>query len=288
MKKKSLLIIVIFALCACGVKENQIESNEIISTEMGLPEPTVTPTPAPNEVLEPTNTLLESELPEQETSEEVLTQLSDDILIEQLKNGNFSNLKDGDDYIEALEKIYEREKEYQDKEWVEVDLNGDGRNELIWQQKEQYQKKLKPIYVIFYLTNSEVQIAFIDTIDMTVFLFLSESGSLVRYSQYYGVFSINNFNHYIFNSDWNLKFVYGYSIFEVYDFEDIDEEYWSETYPDATELGVYYYRELNNENNVTSREIINEEQFFQGFKEMTGSGLYDLKPEWEMAIQKYK
>lgn len=220
--------------------------------------------------------LLDKEkIPTIQESEEQDNTSSNDVLIKQIKNGDFSNLKS--DITEEIQRVYTKENESQNIEWREYDLNGDGISELIWQNAVNYNKNMKSIVGIFTFQNGNAKCITWDINDSTEYLFLSETGNIIHYTQYYGLYMFNGFDYYIFDNEWNRKFDYGLYIYYIYDFSEVSDESWYQKHPDMIGEGVYYTKCTVR---FAEEEVLEEKQFMEAFKEIVGPSPDLFLPEW--------
>lgn len=200
-------------------------------------------------------------------------------LKEQIKSGDFSNLKETDNIrIEEIKRVYANKKNDEGIEWIEGDLNGDGLNELIWQEEKSYNEGMKRIVGIFTFQTDEPVCTIWDINDSTEFLFMSDTGNIIYYTQYYGTYYFNGFDCYKFDSDWNKELFYGLHIYNVYDISEVDVQWWHEEHPDMTNEGIYYKRYIL-KSSLKYEENLEEKEFLKGFEEMCGFSFDYMKFE---------
>lgn len=193
--------------------------------------------------------------------------------IERIKNGDFSDIKywydneiADENCLVTLKMIYERLRD--DLEWVERDINGDTVNELIWRE----QKGMQRLKAVFAFENNEVKLVYLHKGDAHFYDFVSDSGYYISYDFWYGITRSNSFRFYTLDQNFNKKFIYGLIILDVYDFSELEDE-WFDNNPYIKENGTgIYYQEfyLDSNGNPDNFEYISAEYFFRKFEETTG------------------
>ena len=205
------------------------------------------------------------------------TAVSND-LSEQIKNGNFSSLiiPEGDDTLLAqLERLNENIEQF-GYEWLEADLNGDGTKELILQAQTGHGSDKNRIVAIlvFDHENQETEFVYFHNAGLLWFIFLSESGNIIRYTFTSGVIFAVNYTRYEFDDEWNLVRLYSLGMTYIWCFDDLPDD-WLERNPGMSEVGLYFYKFADGQ-----KEWLTESQFLEMFKEMTGFSFMNVKPDW--------
>jgi len=205
--------------------------------------------------------------------------IHDDILIEQIKSGDFSNVIELDeDMKKTLDHIYTLEKESQNIEWIERDLNENGLKGLIWQEKNYLNSEAKRIVAIFALINNEVKLSFIHLVEIGRIHFISKNGNIIYHYYFYGQTRMDSYYLITFNDDGNMERSHVLLINNIYDLSELPDD-WAEMNPDMTEVGIYFRKStIIDENEVWHNEELTEEQFLEAFEEMTG--WYYLDSPW--------
>ncbi|MCL1983698.1 MAG: hypothetical protein FWG53_11525 [Clostridiales bacterium] len=198
-------------------------------------------------------------------------------LISQIKNGDLSSMTDEDEA--SLKQLnFEITAQLNELEWVECDLNGDGKNELIVQEKHWYNEEMKCIKAIFAFQGQKTKLVIHDNVETGRFYFLCKNGNIVYHYYLYGVINEDCYSYYTFDNDMNITLAYALEIFNINDTAELGDG-WSEDHPDMTETGMYYTK-YTKQNGDMVAERINEAMFLSGFEEMTGFSYFDVKPEW--------
>lgn len=61
-----------------------------------------------------------------------------------------------------------------------------------------------------------------DVIDHMEYYFLSKNGNIIYYTQYYGTFHYNGYEHFQFDNEGNMNFANGLYIYDIYNFSEVD------------------------------------------------------------------
>ena len=198
-------------------------------------------------------------------------------LISQIKTGDLSSMTDESEA--SLEQLrYEITAPWNELEWVECDLNGDGKNELIMQVEHGDYAEMKRIIAVFAFQGQKTKLVIHDNIDMGRYYFLCKNGNIVYHNYLYGPIDMDRYFYYTFDDDWNETLAYALEILYIYDLAEWHDS-WGEDHPDMTEIGLYYTK-YTKQNGDMVAERINEAMFLNGFEEMTGFSFFDVKPEW--------
>jgi len=204
--------------------------------------------------------------------------------VERIKNGDFSDVKWWHDdkfikidYVEILSLLEIKYNIINDElEWVERDINGDGKNELVWREKD----LMKRTSAIFTFMNEEVYLVFVDGGGAHFYTFLSDFGYDVHYQFWYSITGSDSFLFYKLNHDFSAEFIYGVTMLRVYDFSEVKDE-WLDSNPHIKENGpgVYcqeFYLDPSFHREDVEYTFISEEQFLKTVKEMAGFDFYDV------------
>ena len=190
-------------------------------------------------------------------------------LLTQLEEGDFTNLKEIKEGIRAstveqIVNVYKAGIVNKFNEFRRYDLNGDGVDELIWQNKECRNQNMKPIIGIFVQESGKTKCVFWDEYDVTEFYYLSKAGNIIYYYWNYGVGRYDTYEYYIFDKEWNPVKQHRLDILGV------DEAALSQR-PEFEETGIFFY---NSEGKLT------EQQFRVEFKKLMGVDFDEMKPGW--------
>ena len=158
-----------------------------------------------------------------------------------IRSGDFSCLKDED--WERMQESYERQSDLY--EWRQLDLNGDGIEDLILQEKETTAEDSNQhrILGIFACEEDGARCVLWDDVYMGEFSFCGPTGELMFYYYSFGsMVDVEGYEHYCYDEEWNEIIDYRLQIWYV---DSPDEGYnypteWFETHPDMREEGIYY------------------------------------------------
>lgn len=218
MAKKLLLILSgCFLLAACG-KETALEemSTETISTEV-----------------------MEDES-KKALDENVEATMQDVTIQDAIMSGDFSCIEDS--YRERVQNNYERR--HDAYEWRRLDLNHDGIEDLILQEKETVTEDSNQhrILGIFACGETQAKCVLWDDVGMGYYAFCGVTGELMeRYYSFGTMVDVEGFKHYFYDAEWNKVVDYSLVIWKVDgpDGYDYPAE-WFEAHPDMQEEGIYY------------------------------------------------
>lgn len=198
---------------------------------------------------------------------------------EWIKRGEFSILKEPQERIDEYERIFEIHQDLEDMEWRLYDINKDGYNDLIWQEKEARISNGKRIVGIFSCVPEKSRCIIWDTDQMTTGYFLSNTNKLVYYYQNYGIYSYNRYDYITYDENWKQKIEYSLEIYNIYD-GDQDLEWqkgfadqWREKYNKELKKGVIYKKCISlssNENSLNEYVNLSRDEFLKEYYELTG------------------
>lgn len=182
-----------------------------------------------------------------------------------IMSGDFSCLEDSD--WERMQKSYEREIDLY--EWRQLDLNSDGIEDLILQEKRTADEDSNQhrILGIFGCGKDEARCVLWDDVYMGNFSFCGPTGELMhRYYSFGGMVDTEGYKHYYYDKDWNEIIDYQLVIWDVNSPEGYDyPAKWFEEHPDMQEEGTYYRRY---EGAYTGEETEGEVLTLEEFKEI--------------------
>ena len=198
-------------------------------------------------------------------------------LVEQIRNGNFLNIYGVDEStLEALNSIYQREKELQNIEWVESYLNENGLKGLIWQEKNSH--RVNRILFVFALEDDRASLVFFGAGgQMTSVFFLSDNGNIINRYATYGLSSFHVYRHFIFSDELEMELVYELQVIKIEDWaiNELKEDGLFYEFVERNsvwaEAGIYYFGRAGS----GQAEVLSEQQFLKAFEEMTGHSFYD-------------
>ena len=216
-------------------------------------------------------------------------------LLTQLEEGDFSNLKEIKEGIrvstvERIVNVYKAGIVNKFNEFRRYDLNGDGVDELIWQEKDGYYNgNMKPIIGIFVQESGKTKCVLWDTEDASEYYFLSPAGNMVYYYLDYGITGHDIYRYHIFDKEWYPEYQYELDICWVNETTLDSDPEWKTKNPDMQKVGVYYskYTETGKEiSKDRKKEVLTEQQFRAKFKKLMGVDFDEMKPEWFDAYRK--
>lgn len=191
-----------------------------------------------------------------------------------IMGGDFECLDNDREYAQSIEKTYDWIRNgLKDGQWRRVDLNGDGIEDLILEEKETVAADLeeKRIIGIFACYEDEARCILWDVNDGTEYYFCGATGELMYFaSSYGGVVSAEPYSHYYFDEEWNKITDYTLVVYRID--SKMDEEYaekWKKENPDMAEDGVYY-RKFTEE----GIEILTREELESIYEMETGYEFY--------------
>lgn len=155
-------------------------------------------------------------------------------------SGDFSCMEDED--WEEMQKSYERQSDV--FEWRQLDLNGDGIEDLILQEKNTVHEGSNQhrILGIFACGEDEARCVLWDDVYMGNFSFCGPTGELMEYYYSFGTMvDLEGYRHYYYDMEWNEITDYNLLIWYVDDPEGYTyPTEWFEAHPDMQEKGTYY------------------------------------------------
>lgn len=195
----------------------------------------------------------------------------------------YSHVMEGDltvlnrlEIYEEITSIYEKHSKFNDLEWRLADIDYNGYEELVWQEKENvgYMKRIVGLFSF----EKEPKCIIWDLNDGTEFYFISDSGNLVYYDQYFGIYRFFSLERYTLDKNLNLDFTYELRLYDIYDLTEIDEKFLlklQKSNPDITGKGIYYQKIISQENESGKiKESLTEEQFVNEFTDLMGVDFY--------------
>lgn len=229
---------------------------------------------------------VQEEIPESENeesfsaeSEENPELINEEIWMWEIQKGNFSCLKD-ENSASYMENIFGSLGTADRTEWVRYDIDRDGVDELIWQEKEPAGGSgFKRIMAIYSHHNEEVKCFLWDINDCSEYFFLGESGKLVYYMFEYGVTDSQDYAYCVIDMENGIRYDYWLSIYNVYDTSELYDS-WGEKHPDMMEVGMYYRKRIPGPNQSEEQQYLTREQFLTEFYELTGVEYGDRDDEF--------
>lgn len=178
-----------------------------------------------------------------------------DSMREELLRGDFAHLRgEYSDFRKTLEVNWEQG----ESEWRLIDLNGDGTDDFILQEKKPVgDTEQKRILGIFTITEDGIRCIAVDFADGTEYSFCGITGKLMYTAPNYGGIIDNEpFEHYHYDEEWQRVTDYKLEILRLD--SEVDEELaqkWKHEHPDMAEDGLYYFRYVGDE----TEKLIKEE-----------------------------
>jgi len=157
--------------------------------------------------------------------------------ISKIKNGDFSYITEASVVSkEVLECAYENMS--QDTEWIMTDLNQDGEEDLIWQEKASISTQKKILAVFDAAQNG--QCVFYDGMDAGEYFFITKEEVLIYYSQYLGIYDYVSYERFCYDKEWNIERKDGLYAWYVYDSEEVLGWFDDHDHSGMEENGIYY------------------------------------------------
>ena len=178
-------------------------------------------------------------------SDENLTTIRNSIQ-DQIMSGDFSCLTN--ESWESKQEVYRNLEKFsaQGLEWCQLDLNGDGIEDLILQEAETVtsDSEEKRIIGIFDCKRNEARCVLWDVNDSTEYYFCGITGELMHYYCSFGTMvDVEGYEHYYYDYEWNKVIDYRLLIWYVNSPDGYDyPTKWFEAHPDMQEEGIYYRR----------------------------------------------
>lgn len=171
--------------------------------------------------------------------------VSENSIQSRLMSGDFECLDNDTEYVESVKKAYNWTMNgLKDGQWRLIDLNGDGTEDLILEEKEAVtaDSEEKRIIGIFACYEDKARCVLWDVNDLTEYFFCGLTGELMySASSYGGVVSEEPYAHYYFDSEWNGITDYTIAVYRID--AAMNEEYaekWRNENPDMAEDGIYF------------------------------------------------
>lgn len=211
--------------------------------------------------------LKQKEETDEETDEEILFGNE----FESMMQGDFSAVFGlSDEEREELQNMYLRGQERDDVEWVYFDINADGAEELVYQQKEPVSgSNKKRIIAVFAMTAKGCKRIIWDTNDMGEYYFLADD-KIVYYYRCSGGYQYEAYTLCSFDKMWHESTEKILQILLIDDMESykvVRPNLWNIPQPAEHE---YYYHIVNNEGDMSEQKPVQAEEWFQVFEEEVG------------------
>ncbi len=191
---------------------------------------------------------------------------NDEDLAEQMMNGDFSGMLETDRISrEDVQSVYKNMSDSVEFEWTFADMNHDGTDDLIWQEKKAREIG-NPIIAIFDMA-SQGRCELWDTMDGTEYFFVTGNGKLVYHAPYFGTYDYVPYWEYEYDEAWNRTKIGGICAYYIYDLEELE----GHTFDDMPEEGVYFWEYIGEEKTALKRT-----EFKEKFEDLTGKRYEDL------------
>ena len=180
----------------------------------------------------------------------------------EIMHGDFRHLDEPDDFKERIDEYYNMwiDRGIPEVEWQMIDINGDGTEDMILQNRDATYGETKPILGIFACEGESAKCVEWDLIDMTEYSFCGPTGELMYTAPNYGqVVDSEPYVHYYYDREWNKVEDYTLKIIRID--SAVDEEYaeiWKKEHPDFAEDGIYYRKYAEGREEVLTREEMEE------------------------------
>lgn len=175
---------------------------------------------------------------------------------DQIMSGNYRNLECEEGYYwDSIQAVIERG----DAEWRQIDLNGDGTDDLILQDRKTISTMgCKRMIGVIACEEDQAKCIASDLNDGTEFSFCGPTGELMYSSSSYGGdISSEYYRHYHYDKDWNEVTDYELVVYRI-DMETLGEpeyaEKWKTEHPDMASDGIYYRKYTETETEALTLE----------------------------------
>ena len=294
MKKYSRLLsyslIIMLLLSGCQANEQNVETTEESSSMEDntptavltkLPTNTPIPTVAPTEVPEiEEEDVVVQEMPEEQEEPDSMD-LESLSISERLQSGDFSCLVESE--VIENERVIERYQRFYNvipdrtRRCISYDLNGDGIEDLIWQE-EFTDGYVGAIMAIFACTEESARCVFWDEADYTYRFFFSSTEKLILHSWSNDFYACTYYGYYEYDENWNRELVYGLKGYHITDFSEWSNEAWFQEHPEMGEVGSYFFR-VTETDGTKKEELLEQDEFLRLYEELTGFSFDDWKLE---------
>jgi len=191
---------------------------------------------------------------------------------EKIEQGDFSIVFGlNDNQRTLLQYVYSNLQENDDMELLYADINADGTEELIFQEKEPAERERKRIVAVFAITANGYERIMWDISDNTEYYFIA-NGKLVYYCFHSGIYYYSSYSTFCFDENWNENIEKKLEIFEITDLElyaECPDHWWNIAKPDVDMEG-YYYRITGYEGDTVEEDMIAADEWFQVFEKIIG------------------
>lgn len=170
-----------------------------------------------------------------------------------------------------LQNVYSNLQENGDMELLYADINADGTEELIIQEKEPAERERKRIVAVFAVTANGYERIMWDISDNTEYYFIA-NGKPVYYCFHSGIYCYSSYSVFCFDENWNENIEEKLEIFEITDLElyaECPDNWWNIVKPDVDVEG-YYYRITGYEGDTGEEYMISADKWYQVFEKIIG------------------
>lgn len=158
-------------------------------------------------------------------------------LLHAIEGGDYSSIDDAR-IVEDLENIMNN-RGLREVEWIYYDLNEDGQDELILQEKASVaDTRMKRIIGIFAEQRGQVLVIVWDVVDMGAFYYLLNNQLIYTY-HYYGIYDYESYTIYDYDLQWDSRLVKGYEYYNIDSMESLPPD-WLDVHPDLSQEGTYF------------------------------------------------
>lgn len=187
------------------------------------------------------------------------------------EKGDFSSLNNNLITQKDISDIYQIKSEYEGAEFVRCDINGDDIDELILREKTLFRNAVQRIIGVFAYQGHKMDCVYWDINDSTEYSFLGENGNVIYYMQHYGTYLYEEYNDVEFDSNWVQKISLRLEIWNVYDLEEVRDN-WVELHPDMNVEGIYCKKIILSQSKAEEEVVqpLSVEQFLTEFFELAG------------------
>ena len=195
-------------------------------------------------------------------------------LLSQITQGDFASLEGlEEEQLKYLNWLYERHRDMDRMQWIYVDVNDDGMQELIWQEKDCVaDSQAHRITAIFAVTQEGCRRVLWDVNDMSEFYFC-DNDKIIYTNAYQGVYDYEYYGVCEYDRDWEHTVERFYEIYNIYDLTEYDAmnlqsqfDWMKDAGGTGCVEGEYYIVGTQEEDGSCTRVLLGKEEWLEQFE----------------------